>query len=52
MNQVVLNKPGDFTLSKVSDPARKPDEVLVRVQRIGICGTDIHAFHGRQAFFN
>jgi threonine dehydrogenase-like Zn-dependent dehydrogenase len=25
---------------------------LVRVHRIGVCGTDIHAFSGRQPFFS
>lgn len=36
--------------------ARKPnileaDEVLIAIKRIGICGTDIHAFAGNQPFF-
>jgi 2-desacetyl-2-hydroxyethyl bacteriochlorophyllide A dehydrogenase len=26
--------------------------VLLRVHRVGVCGTDVHAFHGRQPFFN
>jgi threonine dehydrogenase-like Zn-dependent dehydrogenase len=52
MNQLVLNKPGEVALRKVSDHARKPNEVLVRVHRVGTCGTDIHAFHCRQALFN
>ena len=29
-----------------------PGEALVRVHRIGICGTDLSAFAGRQPFFN
>ena len=28
-----------------------PGEALVRVRRVGICGTDLHAFRGRQPFF-
>lgn len=28
-----------------------PGEALVAVRRIGICGTDLHAFRGRQPFF-
>ena len=28
-----------------------PWEALLRVHRVGVCGTDFHAFHGRQAFF-
>jgi 2-desacetyl-2-hydroxyethyl bacteriochlorophyllide A dehydrogenase len=28
-----------------------PGEALVAVRRVGVCGTDLHAFHGRQPFF-
>ena len=28
-----------------------PGHALVRVRRVGICGTDWHAYHGRQPFF-
>jgi hypothetical protein len=28
------------------------DEVQVRIHRVGICGTDLHAFAGRQPFFS
>ncbi len=29
-----------------------PGEALVRVHRVGVCGTDLHAFRGRQPFFS
>ena len=29
-----------------------PGEALVAVRRVGVCGTDLHAFHGRQPFFH
>lgn len=32
-------------------PAPGPGEALVRVHRVGVCGTDLHAFRGRQPFF-
>lgn len=32
-------------------PAPLPGEALVAVRRVGICGTDIHAFNGKQPFF-
>lgn len=53
MNQIVLNEPGNFVLRDVPAP-EKPGagEVLCRVKRIGICGTDLHAFKGDQPFFN
>ena len=51
MRQVVLNRPGEF--SDESHPAPSPgiDEALVRIRSIGVCGTDLHAFAGRQPFF-
>jgi len=33
-------------------PEVKPNEVLLRVVSVGICGTDIHAYAGRQPFFS
>lgn len=33
------------------DASLEPGEALVRVHRIGVCGTDIHAFNGKQPFF-
>ncbi|GEM_PF-2672678 len=34
------------------DESLKADEVLLKVQRVGICGTDMHAFRGKQSFFS
>jgi len=51
MLQIVLDRPGQFTASAARDPLPKPGEALVRVRRIGVCGTDLHAFAGRQPFF-
>jgi L-iditol 2-dehydrogenase len=31
---------------EIPKPVPGPDEVLVRICRIGICGSDIHVFHG------
>ncbi|MDR0877546.1 MAG: zinc-binding alcohol dehydrogenase family protein, partial [Treponema sp.] len=28
----------------------KPDDVLIKVKRVGICGSDIHIFHGKNPF--
>lgn len=46
-----LEAPGRFSPVRdlVSDPL--PGEARVRIRRVGVCGTDIHAFHGRQPFF-
>jgi 2-desacetyl-2-hydroxyethyl bacteriochlorophyllide A dehydrogenase len=52
MLQIILEKPGQFTAGDGPEPTPGPGEALVRVHRIGVCGTDLHAFAGRQPFFN
>jgi 2-desacetyl-2-hydroxyethyl bacteriochlorophyllide A dehydrogenase len=50
---VSLDQPGNFRFTTTEAPAAPgPGEALVRVHNVGICGTDIHAFHGRQPFFS
>jgi 2-desacetyl-2-hydroxyethyl bacteriochlorophyllide A dehydrogenase len=52
MNTLVLEQPGRMRLTQTAVPADVPAGcALVRVHRVGICGTDWHAFHGRQPFF-
>lgn len=51
MLQIVLEEPGRFAASDGPEPTAAPGEALVRVHRIGVCGTDLHAFAGRQPFF-
>ena len=52
MNAIRLEEPGRLSLISLEKPAIQPDEALVRVHRIGVCGTDIHAFKGNQPFFS
>ena len=54
MKTIRLEQPGRFALLSTDEPASslEPDEALVRVRRIGVCGTDIHAFNGNQPFFS
>ncbi len=51
MLSIVLEKPGQFAATDRPEPAAVPGTVLVRVHRIGVCGTDLHAFAGKQPFF-
>ena len=50
MLQIILEQPGRFVAAEVPEPADAGD-VLVRVHRVGVCGTDLHAFAGKQPFF-
>lgn len=51
MRQILLVEPGRFVRREVDAPEPAADQALVRVRRIGICGTDLHAYAGRQPFF-
>jgi 2-desacetyl-2-hydroxyethyl bacteriochlorophyllide A dehydrogenase len=52
MKTVRLEKPGSLALVETAAAAPPlPGEALVRVRRVGVCGTDIHAFGGDQPFF-
>lgn len=53
MQTIVLDKPGSLRLADTAAPVEvPPGHALVRVRRVGICGTDWHAYHGRQPFFS
>lgn len=52
MLRITLEKPGLFAASDGPEPVRGPGDAIVRVRRIGVCGTDLHAFAGRQPFFD
>jgi L-iditol 2-dehydrogenase/threonine 3-dehydrogenase len=42
-----MTKPGNIEFRNVNAPGElKPNEVLLKIQRIGVCGSDIHVFHG------
>lgn len=52
MNTLVLTEPGHFDRTQTEQPgAPGAGDALIRVHRVGICGTDLHAFRGRQPFF-
>ena len=41
-----LHGPGDLRMDTIEVPVAKPDEVLIKVHRTGICGTDLHIAKG------
>lgn len=52
MLTVVCETPGILRVEERAMPERGADEVLVRVKRVGVCGTDLHIFSGNQPYLN
>lgn len=53
MKAIVLREPGRFERVEVDEPpAPGPGEALVRVHRVGICGTDVSGYLGKMPFYS
>ena len=52
MKYIVCEKPGQFELKEKAAPTKKEGEALLKIKQVGICGTDLHAYGGNQAFFS
>lgn len=50
MLQQVMTAPREITFREIPLPEIGDDEVLVKIMRIGVCGSDIHVYHGRHPF--
>jgi L-iditol 2-dehydrogenase len=46
MLQAVMTNPGKIEFRKIAKPKLASDEVLIQIKRIGVCGSDIHVYHG------
>jgi threonine dehydrogenase-like Zn-dependent dehydrogenase len=49
MKALVYTGPNTVVYRDEPDPVALADEVLVRVEAVGICGSDMHAYHGYDA---
>ena len=49
MKQAVMTSPGQIEFRDVPVPQVGAGEVLLRMKRIGVCGSDIHVWHGKHA---
>lgn len=47
MRAVVMHGPGDLRVETVPDPVRRPGEALLRVRRVGLCGSDLNSYRGK-----
>jgi threonine dehydrogenase-like Zn-dependent dehydrogenase len=50
MRQAVMTSPGVIEHREVAEPAAGPGQVLLRIKRIGVCGSDVHVNHGKHPF--
>jgi alcohol dehydrogenase len=47
MKALVYTQPNEVTYRDEPDPRAAAGEVLIRVDAVGICGSDMHAYHGK-----
>lgn len=52
MKVLVCDKPGSLQYASKEKPVLQNGHAILKVQRIGVCGTDLHAYEGTQPFFN
>ncbi|TCC99326.1 zinc-binding alcohol dehydrogenase family protein [Pedobacter hiemivivus] len=52
MKTLVCSTPGTFEYTTSEKPVLTAGNAIIKIKRIGICGTDLHAFEGTQPFFN
>src|SRR6185369_9959617 len=53
MKAIQLQEPGKFVRIEVPEPGKPgAGQALVRVHRMGVCGTDISGFLGKMPFFS
>lgn len=53
ISSIVLEEPGSFYQTTTNlNTNLQADEALLKVHRVGICGTDLHAYAGEQPFFS
>lgn len=52
MKKLVCQAPGSFVYEQSEMPALKKDHTIIKIKNIGICGTDLHAYEGKQPYFN
>jgi L-iditol 2-dehydrogenase len=50
MLRAIMVRPGKIEFAEVLKPAFGADDVLLRIRRIGICGSDLHVYHGKHPY--
>lgn len=52
MKAIVCEQPHRLAVIERRQPEREPGQVMVRIRRVGLCGTDFHIFAGKQPFLS
>jgi 2-desacetyl-2-hydroxyethyl bacteriochlorophyllide A dehydrogenase len=52
MKILTCTTPGKFDYGEKELPIAEKDHAIIKIKRIGICGTDLHAFEGTQPYFS
>lgn len=50
MLQQIMTKPGEIIFEEVPVPEVRKNQVKIKMMNIGICGSDIHVYHGKHPF--
>lgn len=50
MKQAVMVKPGEIVFRNVPVPEVGPDQIKIRLKKIGVCGSDVHVYHGKHPY--
>lgn len=50
MLQQIMTGPGALEFREVGIPACGDHDVMLKIMRVGICGSDMHVYHGKHAF--
>lgn len=50
MKQAVMIAPGQIMIHEIEAPKPGPGEVLLKIHRIGVCGSDVHVYHGKHPY--
>src|SRR5436189_4830231 len=52
MLSLICKQTYQFEYAEINAPELTPGHAIIKIKRIGICGTDLHAFEGTQPYFN
>jgi 2-desacetyl-2-hydroxyethyl bacteriochlorophyllide A dehydrogenase len=52
MKSFICQQPYHFTYQNIDAPELKSNHAIIKIKRIGICGTDLHAYEGTQPYFD